>query len=301
LVNTIKMGSVSRSIVTRGVHGRFRSSLSSSSSSSSFSFRKKRSITGKHPAKRVRFVSASDSAEDDVDSSNSSNNNNNNNTPNRKANQMLIYVPPHPLLKHWLAVARNKQSPSALFRSAMAEIGKILMYEMSRDWLETFEARVEGPLAICAVEVVDPTKPVMIVPILRAGLVLVEKANEVLPSTKTYHLGYVRDERTLEPRKYLDKLPKQGFTKEDKILISDPMLATGGTIVCAVEDCIKNGADVKNIRVMCCVASPPALTKLSEKFPGLVVYAAMIDEVLNEKGYIVPGLGDAGDRAFGTD
>ena len=216
-------------------------------------------------------------------------------------NQMLIYVPPHPLLKHWLAVARNAASPPALFRSAMAEIGKILTYELSRDWLETYEAQVQGPLAIANVEVVDPTKPISIVPILRAGLTLVEKAHEVLPTTKTYHLGYARDETTLEATKYLDKLPKGGFSKEDKVLISDPMLATGGTIVRAVQDVLDKGADVKNVRVMCCVAAPPALTKLSEAFPGLVVYAAMIDENITEEGFIVPGLGDAGDRAFGTE
>ena len=220
-------------------------------------------------------------------------------TPN--PNQMLIYVPPHPLLKHWLAVARNAASPSALFRSAMAEIGKILMYELSRDWLETYEAQVQGPLAVANVEVVDPSKAISIVPVLRAGLTLVDKAHEVLPTTKTYHLGYARDETTLEATKYLDKLPKNGFSKEDKVLISDPMLATGGTIVRAVQDVLDKGADVKNVRVMCCVAAPPALTKLSESFPGLVVYAAIIDENVTEEGFILPGLGDAGDRAFGTD
>ena len=222
-------------------------------------------------------------------------------TPNNNPNQMLIYVPPHPLLKHWLAVARNAASPSALFRSAMAEIGKILMYELSRDWLETYEAQVQGPLAVANVEVVDPSKAISIVPVLRAGLTLVDKAHEVLPTTKTYHLGYARDETTLEATKYLDKLPKNGFSKEDKVLISDPMLATGGTIVRAVQDVLDKGADVKNVRVMCCVAAPPALTKLSESFPGLVVYAAIIDENVTEEGFILPGLGDAGDRAFGTD
>jgi uracil phosphoribosyltransferase len=222
-------------------------------------------------------------------------------TPNINPNQMLIYVPPHPLLKHWLAVARNAASPSALFRSAMAEIGKILMYELSRDWLETYEAQVQGPLAVANVEVVDPSKAISIVPVLRAGLTLVDKAHEVLPTTKTYHLGYARDETTLEATKYLDKLPKNGFSKEDKVLISDPMLATGGTIVRVVQDVLDKGADVKNVRVMCCVAAPPALTKLSESFPGLVVYAAIIDENVTEEGFIIPGLGDAGDRAFGTD
>lgn len=214
-------------------------------------------------------------------------------------NQMLVLVPPHPLLKHWLAVARNVQTPSPLFRAAMAEIGRILIYECGRDWLQTFEAQVQGPIAIADVEYVNPEKPVCVVPILRAGLTLLEQSSSVLPSSVTYHLGYVRDEETLQPKLYLNKLPER-FPEDAQVLVSDPMLATGGTIVAAIDELISRGASSKNIRIVCVVASPPALTALSERFPGLRVYAAMIDEVVNEKGYIVPGLGDAGDRAFGT-
>lgn len=191
------------------------------------------------------------------------------------------------------------QTPTPIFRAAMAEIGRILIYECGRDWLQTFEAQVQGPLAIADVEFVNPEKPVAVVPILRAGLTLLEESASVLPSSVTHHLGYVRDEKTLEPKMYLNKLPAS-FAEDAQVLISDPMLATGGTIVAAVEEIVSRGASPSNIRIICVVASPPALTQLSERYPGLRVYAAMIDEVLNDDGYVVPGLGDAGDRAFGT-
>lgn len=214
-------------------------------------------------------------------------------------NQMLVIVPPHPLLKHWLAVARNVQTPGPIFRAALAEIGRILIYEAGREWLPTFEAQVQGPLAIADVEFVNPEKPVSVVPILRAGLTLLEESSSVLPASVTYHLGYVRDEETLQPKLYLNKLPEK-FEEDAQVLISDPMLATGGTILAAVEEIISRGASPKNIRIICVVACPVSLTELSKRYPGLRVYAAMIDEHLNENGYIVPGLGDAGDRAFGT-
>ena len=192
------------------------------------------------------------------------------------------------------------QTPPQVFRSTIAELGRLLIYECVRDWLPTFNAEVQGPVALAQVEMVDPTQPIALVPVLRAGLVLLEEANTVLPATSTYHLGFVRDEETLEAKMYLNKLPKQ-FDEGQRVLICDTMLATGGTIVQAIDECIARGANVKNIRIVCAVTCPPALTILSEKYPGLRVYAAMIDEELNDDGYIVPGLGDAGDRAFGTE
>ena len=215
-------------------------------------------------------------------------------------NQMLVFVPPHPLINHWLAVARNVQTPPPIFRSTLAEIGRLLIYECARDWLPTIQGVVEGPMANANVEMVDTSQPIAVVPILRAGLVLLEEAKTVLPATNTYHLGFVRDETTLEAKMYLNKLPTK-FVEGQRILISDPMLATGGTMVKAIDECVARGADVKNIRVVCVVTCPPALTVLSDKYPGLRLYAAMIDEELNDDGYIMPGLGDAGDRAFGTE
>ncbi|KAK9813260.1 hypothetical protein WJX72_011584 [[Myrmecia] bisecta] len=212
---------------------------------------------------------------------------------------MLVYVPPHPLIKHWLAVARNKASPPQMFRSALAELGRILIYEAARDWLPTRDGTVDTPVAEAEVMFVDPTRPVKVVPILRAGLVLLEQAAQVLPSQETYHVGYVRNEETLEAIAYLNKLP-QRFAADDRVLIADAMLATGGTIVQVLDDILARGASADFVRVVSIVCAPTALQKLSEKYPGLKVYTAMIDAELNDKGYIVPGLGDAGDRAFGT-
>lgn len=214
--------------------------------------------------------------------------------------QMLVFVPPHPLVKHWLAVARNSLTPPAVFRSAIAELGRLLIYEAGRDWLETVEMDVITPMGATAdAVVVDPSKPVKVVPVLRAGLVLLEQAATVLPSQEVYHVGLVRDDATLEASWYLNKLPDV-LTADDRVLVADVMLATGGTIVQVLEDLVKRGASPSNIRLVSVVAAPPALQKLSEKFPGMHVYAAMIDAEVDEKGYIVPGLGDAGDRAFGT-
>ena len=138
-----------------------------------------------------------------------------------------------------------------------------------------------------------------IVPILRAGLVLLEDAATLLPAAQTFHLGLVRDEETLEASMYLNKLPER-FEPDDPVLICDPMVATGGSLIAAVEECLRRGATLEYMRVVCVVCAPPALTKMGEMFKGLKIYTAMIDPELNEKGYIVPGLGDAGDRTYGT-
>lgn len=220
--------------------------------------------------------------------------------PGPSTNQMLVFVPPHPLIGHWLGIARNAQTPPPIFRSCLGELGRLLIYECARDWLPTFEAQVEGPMGVANVTMVDPSQPIAVVPILRAGLVLLEESKTVLPATNTYHLGFVRDEETLEATMYLNKLPAH-FPEGQRVLIADPMLATGGTMEKALDACLARGAKVANIRVVCVVACPPALSLLSDKYPGLRVYTAMIDEELNDQGYIIPGLGDAGDRAFGTE
>lgn len=214
-------------------------------------------------------------------------------------NRMPVIVPPHPLIKHWVSVLRNEQTPCLAFRNAMAELGRLLIYEATREWLPMISGEIQSPMGIASVEFVDPREPVAIIPILRAGLALAEHASSVLPATKTYHLGMSRDEETLQPSVYLNKLPDK-FPSESRILVVDPMLATGGTVVAALELLKKRGVDDKQIKVVSAVAAPPALKKLSEKFPGLHVYAGVVDSVVNEKGFIIPGLGDAGDRCFGT-
>ncbi|XWK91132.1 MAG: uracil phosphoribosyltransferase [Phormidium sp.] len=214
--------------------------------------------------------------------------------------QLRVYVPPHPLIKHWLGVARSETTPTALFRSAMTELGRWLTYEAAREWLPTMETTVQTPLAECPATFVNPEVPVVVVPILRAGLALLEGAQSVLPLASVYHLGLVRDEKTLEPSCYLNKLPAQ-FKEQTRILISEPMLATGGSIMAAMAELTARGADPSQVRIISIVAAPPALQKLSLAYPALNIYTATIDEVVNEHGFIVPGLGDAGDRTFGTE
>lgn len=213
--------------------------------------------------------------------------------------QLRIYVPPHPLIKHWLAVARDEATPSVLFRSAMTELGRWLTYEAIREWLPTVETQVNSPLAPAAATFVNPEVPIAVVPILRAGLSLLEGAQALLPLASVYHIGVVRNEETLEPSIYLNKFPDR-FHPQARVLITEPMMATGGTIIKVLEELTQRGVDPTFIRIVSVVTAPPALQKLNQAFPGVVVFAAMIDEVVNEKGYIVPGLGDAGDRTFGT-
>ena len=213
--------------------------------------------------------------------------------------QLRVYVPDHPLIKHWLAVARDRHTPTPLFKSAMTELGRWLTYEASRHWLPSLETSVETPLANCQATLINPEVPVAVIPILRAGLSLLDGAQTLLPLASIYHLGMVRDEETLEASCYLNKLPEQ-FQPQTRTLILDPMLATGGTIIGAMEQITRRGGDPALTRIIAVVAAPNALRKLGEQYPNLNVYTAMIDEGLNDQGFIVPGLGDAGDRAFGT-
>jgi len=146
--------------------------------------------------------------------------------PKMNAKTMLVFVPPHPLVAHWIAVMRNAATPSPIFRSAAAELGRILLYEAVREFLPTLQGQVDTPVGVADVTFVDPTKPVKVVPILRAGLVLLESAGTVLPACQTFHVGYARDEETLESRCYLNKLPEK-LSPDDLIIVSDCMLATG--------------------------------------------------------------------------
>ncbi|MEM7649519.1 MAG: uracil phosphoribosyltransferase [Cyanobacteria bacterium P01_A01_bin.70] len=213
--------------------------------------------------------------------------------------QLRVFVPPHPLVKHWLGVARDANTPSSLFRTAMTELGRWLTYEAAREWLPTFDTTITTPLAPCPATFVNPEVPMVIIPILRAGLALMEGAQSVLPLASVYHVGFVRNEETLEATCYLNKLPAT-LAPETRVLISEPMLATGGTMLAAMADLLERGIQPDNVRVVAIVASPIALQKLAEAHPALTIYAAIIDEGLDENGYIVPGLGDAGDRTFGT-
>ena len=213
--------------------------------------------------------------------------------------QLRVYVPPHPLIKHWLGVVRSVNTPSAIFRSAMTELGRWLAYEAGRDWLPTVDMTVETPLTSCPATFVNPEAPIAIIPILRAGLALVEGIQSAVPTGSTYHIGLARDEKTLQPTWYLNKLPEQ-FAPDTRVIISEPMLATGGTIMATMDELTQRGIDPALVRIISVVTAPQALQKLAEAYPTLAVYAAIIDEGLDENGFIVPGLGDAGDRTFDT-
>jgi uracil phosphoribosyltransferase len=213
--------------------------------------------------------------------------------------QLRVFVPPHPLIQHWLGVARDGATPSVLFRSAVTELGRWLTYEAAREWLPTQDTTVQSPLAACPATFINPHIPVAVVPILRAGLGLLEGAQGVLPLASIYHFGLARNEETLEPTCYLNKLPEK-FAPETRVLITEPMLATGGSIMAVMAELTQRGVDPALTRIISIVVAPPALKKLAAVYPGLIVYTATIDETLNDQGYIVPGLGDAGDRIFGT-
>ena len=213
--------------------------------------------------------------------------------------QLRVYVPEHPLIKHWLSVARDTNTPSVLFKSAMTELGRWLTYEATRNWLPTMDTVVQTPLTECSATFINPEMPVGVVPILRAGLVLLDGVQNILPVASIYHLGLSRNETTLEASCYLNSLPDR-FNPETRIVILEPMLATGGSIMMAMKEIISRGVQPNLVRIVSVVAAPPALRQLSENYSELEIYTAIIDEGLNSKGYIVPGLGDAGDRAFGT-
>lgn len=213
--------------------------------------------------------------------------------------QMRVYVPPHPLIKHWLAIARQASTPTPIFRTAMTELGRWLTYEAIRDWLPTQDTTIETPLAPCPATFINSEIPIMLAPVLRAGLALMDGAQSLLPLASIYHLGFVRNEETLEASCYLNKLPAK-LDPQTRVLIPEPMLATGGTMIAVMGELTSRGIDPANVRVIAVVTAPPALQKLSVAYPGLTIYSAAIDEHVNEHGFIVPGLGDAGDRTFGT-
>jgi len=215
------------------------------------------------------------------------------------ADRLLIHVPPHPLVRHWLTVARDAQTPMPLFRAAMAELGRWLTYEACRDWLPTLPVTVETPLAVTPGEILDSEVTIAIVPILRAGLAMLEGCQAVLSGAKVFHVGMARDEHTLVSTCYLNRLPER-LDPQTRILIPEPMIATGGTLVTLLADLVARGIDPALVRIVTALAAPPGLQKIGAQFPQVQIYAAMIDEGLNDRGFIVPGLGDAGDRSFGT-
>ena len=200
----------------------------------------------------------------------------------------------HPLIQHKLTQIRQKDTPTTQFRQMINEIGGLMVYEITRD-LPLEQIEIETPVAKTKANVIAGKKMV-VVPILRAGLGIVDGILQMIPSARIGHIGIFRDEETLQPVEYFAKFP-EGLDQRD-IFIVDPMLATGGSAIAAINSIKQRGA--KNIKLVCLVGAPEGVKAINEAHPDVTVYLASLDEKLNEKGYIVPGLGDAGDRIFGT-
>ena len=205
-----------------------------------------------------------------------------------------IMICDHPLIKHKITMLRNKNTGTNEFRAIVEEIAMLIGYEALRD-LELKEVEVETPLETAMCPVIAGKKQA-IIPILRAGLGMVGGLLKLMPTAKVGHIGLYRDEETFEPHEYYCKLPES--IGERISLIVDPMLATGGSAVAAVDFVKQKGG--KNIKFMCIIAAPTGLTLLHEKHPDVQIYCGHLDRCLNENAYICPGLGDAGDRIFGT-
>jgi uracil phosphoribosyltransferase len=200
----------------------------------------------------------------------------------------------HPLIEHKLTILRNKETSKKGFRELVEEIAMLMAYEITKD-LPLEPVEIETPLARMTGHVVAGKKLVL-VPILRAGLGMVEGVLRLLPSARVGHIGLYRDHETLEPVQYYFKIDSN--VEERSFILIDPMLATGGSASIATTKLKEKGA--KSVRFLCLVAAPQGLDRMQRDHPDVPVYAAALDECLNELGYIVPGLGDAGDRLFGT-
>ena len=205
-----------------------------------------------------------------------------------------VMIMDHPLIQHKLTYLRDEKTASREFRSLVSEIAMLMCYEATRN-LAVEDVEIETPITKTTCQMLSGRK-LAIVPILRAGLGMVDGMLALVPSAKIGHIGLYRDEETLEPVEYFCKMPTD--ISERDVFVVDPMLATGGSAVDAIKLIKARGA--KNIKFMCLIAAPEGVKKLSDAHPDVEIYCAALDEKLNEKGYIVPGLGDAGDRIFGT-
>jgi len=205
-----------------------------------------------------------------------------------------VHIMDHPLIQHKLAVLRDEETGTYKFRTLVSEIARLIVYEATRD-LPLKDVDVKTPVGVAHSKMVSG-KTLAFVPILRAGLGMVDGALDLVPVAKIGHIGLYRDEQTLSPIEYYCKLP-EGIEDRTVILL-DPMLATGGSAIDAVTKLKERG--VKYIKFVCIIAAPEGLSALEVQHPDIEIYCATLDECLNNSGYIVPGLGDAGDRIFGT-
>ena len=205
-----------------------------------------------------------------------------------------IQIMDHPLIQHKIGIIRRKDTSSKEFRELISEIAMFMAYEATRD-LKMEDVEIETPITRITVKKLEGKK-LAVVPILRAGLGMVEGMLAMVPAAKVGHIGLYRDPKTLKPVEYYCKLPSDCGERE--VFVTDPMLATGGSAIAAITMLKEKG--VKNIRLLCIIAAPEGVKALSEAHPDVDIYIGALDECLNDHGYIVPGLGDAGDRIFGT-
>lgn len=205
-----------------------------------------------------------------------------------------VFIMDHPLIQHKLTYLRDKNTGAKDFRQLVSEIAMLLCYEATRD-LPLEETTVETPVAVAKTKVISGRK-LAFIPILRAGLGMVDGALSLVPAAKVGHIGLYRDPKTLKPVEYYSKLPSDIDQRD--VIVLDPMLATGGSSVDAVT--IIKRSHPKSIKFMCIIAAPAGIETFTKAHPDVQLYCAAVDDHLNEHGYIVPGLGDAGDRIFGT-
>lgn len=206
----------------------------------------------------------------------------------------MVHVIDHPLVQHKLSIMRDKNTGSKEFRELLNEIGMLVAYEVTRD-LPLTDVEVETPICKCTTKMLSGRK-LGVVPILRAGLGMVDGILNLVPAAKVGHIGLYRDPDTKKPVEYYCKLPSDA---QDRLLIVvDPMLATGGSSIAAIQFLKDRGC--RNIRLMCLIGAPEGIEALEKAHPDVDLYIAAVDEKLNEHCYIVPGLGDAGDRLYGT-
>lgn len=205
-----------------------------------------------------------------------------------------VHVLDHPLIQHKLSFIRKEETGSKEFRELLEEVTMLMGYEVTRDFpLKQIE--VKTPLTTCTCNVIAGRK-VAIIPILRAGLGMVNGLLNLIPAAKVGHIGVYRDPDTFEPVEYYCKLPSDVADRD--VIVVDPMLATGGSASAAIDFIKQRG--IKNIKLMCIIAAPEGIQRIREDHPDVTIFTAGVDSHLNEKAYIVPGLGDAGDRLFGT-
>lgn len=205
----------------------------------------------------------------------------------------MLHLLEHPLITHKLTQIRRKETGTKDFREALDEIASLMAYEISRD-LPLKDTVIETPIEKC--QTFELAKDIVLVPILRAGLGMVDGISNLIPTAKVGHVGMYRDHDSLEPQEYYAKFPP--CINDAVVMILDPMLATGGSASATISFVKKQGAN--QIKLVCIVGAPEGVARIEKEHPDVDIYLSALDRKLNEKGYIVPGLGDAGDRIFGT-